>query len=336
MKYFTRQEEKIIASSSLLELPFSSVAFGVGTSASNLNGNGIRTVILEALRSGVRHFDLAEMYGNHLEIGKLFHELWGGGKPKVEGDVVPDIPPRNEIFITSKIWTTNMNPIHVHQTLLHTLKELQLEYLDAWLIHWPVPMIHTTIENPSKGRSWPQNNQGQAVFAKGYSICDTWLSMEKEHEIGLVKHLGVSNFSPSLLHMLLGCLDQVHPIINQVEVHPYNPQQALFRFCQNNNITMQAYSPLAGGGSIGEYNLFQERSIVEASENHRVSPAEILFAWSLQRGIPFVSSTKRIERIKPMLASKNIPLTKDEMKRINDISFRHRFGVPDQFKFLFL
>jgi diketogulonate reductase-like aldo/keto reductase len=160
--------------------------------------------------------------------------------------------------------------------------------------------------------------------------------MEKVHEIGLVKHLGVSNFSPSLLHMLLGCLDQVHPIINQVEVHPYNPQQALFRFCQNNNITMQAYSPLAGGGSIGEYNLFQERSIVEASENHRVSPAEILFAWSLQRGIPFVSSTKRIERIKPMLASKNIPLTKDEMKRINDISFRHRFGVPDQFKFLFL
>ena len=327
-KYFVRD------SCMIQPPPFPVVAFGVGTAAASLSGDAIRALVTRVLLSGIRHLDLAEMYGNQFEIGILFNELWGSHGT---ADSIRGMPQRRDVFITSKIWTTNMHPMHVHSTLVHTLKELHLEYLDAWLIHWPVPMVHTTIENPSKGKAWPEDEKGNTVFAKGYSICDTWLAMEKDVQLGLTRHLGVSNFSPSLLHMLLGCIDQVHPIVNQVEVHPYHPNHQLFTFCQKNNITMQGYSPLANGNQgDGQYNVFKESSVVRASLNHDVSPAEILYQWNLQRGVPFVSSTRRHERIQTMLVPKDLILTEVEMTGIHAISLRHQYVVPKQFEFLFL
>ena len=314
-----------------MQFLFPTLAFGVGTSAAASNGDEIRLFIRSALVSGLRHFDLAEMYGNHKEIGILFNELWGK-----EASTLPlNIPPRSEVYITSKLWTTNMNPKHTHSALLHTLKELQLSYLDLWLIHWPIPMIHTTIENPSLGKSWPQDEFGRTGYAKGYSICDTWNSMEKSLTTGLIQNIGVSNFSPMLLQIIIGCSVNGGPIVNQVESHPYLPQTDLLKYCQHNGIIMQAYSPLANGKE-GTTKLLNENVIVKAALNHQITSAQVVMRWNIQRGVPIVSTTRRMERMNEMINVMKIVLTEEEMQSINEITFRKRYVVPKQFEFAFL
>ena len=344
--YFVHQKKATRPDASMLVIP--PVAFGVGTSSAALSGDALRTIVREALLRGVRHLDLAEMYGNHKDLGILFNELWGpkaasaaaaaaSASASASSSLPTSMPRREEVFVTSKLWTTNMDPRYAHQALLHTLKELQLEYLDAWLIHWPVPMVHTTIENPSKGAAWPQDEQGRTAFAKGYTICDTWKSMEASQRQGLTKHLGVSNFSPSLLHMVLGCSSTAHPLINQVESHPYLPQTELLKFCRANNVILQAYSPLASGNE-GTQRLLNEPAVLKVAEKLNATPAQVVLKWNLQRGVPVVSTTRRVERITAMLESTQISmLTEEDMHSINEISSKHRerFVAPEQFRFVF-
>ena len=335
-KYYVRQTEEQQQRHSPPKFPV--IAFGVGMSTASLNGPSLRNLIKNAMLAGIRHLDLAEMYGNHLELGILFKELWRNKEQEQEIENHRphrrnnNLPSREEMFLTSKVWTTNMHPDIVHFALLHTLRELEVDYLDLWMIHWPIPMVHTTIENPSKGLSWPEDEHGRTVFASGYSICDTWHAMEKSVELGFVKYLGVSNFSPAMLHTLLSCARNVLPIVNQVEAHPYLPQTKLLKFCRENNVIMQAYSPLGNGNE----GLLSEPSLMQAARAKNVTAAQVAFRWSLQRGVPIVSSTRRVQRIPELLHSNHgFLLEEEEMASIDQVSIRSRFVVPDQFRFIF-
>ena len=147
---------------------------------------------------------------------------------------------REEIFVTSKIWSTNMAPQNVRPAIELTLKDLQLSYLDLLLIHWPVPLAHTGVDGPSKfGKAYPMDDEGNIIYASGYSICDTWQEMEKAYKYGIVKALGVSNFPISLLHELLNCYQIAKPIVNQIESHPYLPQVMMSQYAKINGITLQ-------------------------------------------------------------------------------------------------
>ena len=111
-----------------------------------------------------------------------------------------------------------------------------------------VALAHTGVEGPAQGAWMPVDRaSGRTAFAKGFSLCDTWAEMERAHADGLVHNLGVSNFPASILHQILGCAKTVRPSVNQVEAHPYFAQDRLLEYCRANNVTMQAYSPLAAG-----------------------------------------------------------------------------------------
>ena len=168
----------------------------VALGTASMGATQIPLLLGTALASGIRHFDMAEMYGNQKLIGQFFQGVFGGRG--ADAAVFPQVK-RSEIFLTSKIWCTNLAPTHVRASLEKTLEDLQVDYLDQWLIHWPVALAHTGVEGPAQGAWMPVDRaSGRTAFAKGYSLCDTWAEMERAHADGLVHNLGVSNFPASI------------------------------------------------------------------------------------------------------------------------------------------
>ena len=319
------------------------VAFGIGSATASLTDDEIISLIRGALKLGIRHFDMAEMYGNQKAAGKLFGAIW---QSETNNPIVDDIKQirRDEVFITSKIWCTNMAPQHVRPTIELTLNDLKLKYLDLWLIHWPVPLAHTGVDGPSKKRqAFPVDENGNIVYASGYSICDTWREMEKAVHDGLVRDLGVSNFPIAMLHELLNCYEKVRPLVNQVESHPYLPQHMLSQYASVNNISLQAYSPLGGFADANpsstrmQRELFADPLIIELSEKYKKSPAQILLQWNKQRGWGIISTSRRLERVKELVEihQNAFQLEGTDMSRVNnEIVVRKRYMRPAPFSFL--
>ena len=317
------------------------LAFGVGGITAGMSESELVELVLHALKSGIRHLDLAEMYGNQKAIGKLFFELWGS--PGNMNSGVPSghyagLPRREDVFITSKVWCTNMSPEHVQDALLLTLEHLQLSYLDLWLIHWPVPLEYVGLTGPSlKGIAYPKDpNTGAVKFAAGFSLCDTWRAMERSSQEGLARNLGVSNFPRALLHDIISCHRLVRPLVNQVEAHPFLPQTNLINFARAHNVTVQAYSPLGGFVNSNERALFTDPTLGTIANDHEKSVAEILLRWSYQRGVPVVSTSRKMRRVEQFArVGLDFKLTNEDMKKINSIGTRIRFMVPPPFSFLF-
>jgi len=193
--------------------------FGLGTWKSKVGeaGNAVKI----AIESGYRHIDCAAAYDNEAEIGGVLTALF-------ENNVVK----REDLFITSKLWNTQHKKEHVRAACEKTLKDLNLKYLDLYLIHWPF-----AFDNDK-----PQDDKGKWNSAP-IPIIETWQAMEKLYEAGLVKAIGVSNMTAIMLHDLLGYA-KVKPAVNQVEMHPYLPQDNLVKYCHKHNIHITAYSPL--------------------------------------------------------------------------------------------
>ena len=229
-----------------------------------------------------------------------------------------------------------MAPEHVRASLELTLRDLQIDYLDQWLIHWPVALAHTGVTGPAQGAWMPVDEMsGQAVFARGYSLCDTWAEMERAHADGLVRSLGVSNFPPALLHQIIGCAKTVRPSVNQVEAHPYFSQDVLLRYCRANNVTLQAYSPLAAGAAGGTSDLLREPALVAAALAHGRTPAHVALRWNVQRGVSVVTQSSRPERIAGVISGVlGFALAPEEMAAIDAVAERGKFVIPDAFRFL--
>ena len=317
------------------------MAFGVGGTTAGMPENDAIDLVASALKAGVLHLDLAEMYGNQRALGKLFRALWGG--PETNNSLVPSgkyagIPRRDSIFITSKLWCTNMSPEHANDALMLTLQLLQLSYLDLWLIHWPVPLEHVGLAGPSlEGVAFPQDRiTGAVKFAAGYSICDTWHAMEASQERGLTRRLGVYNFPKAMLHNIINCHHNVRPLVNQIEAHPYLPQNEMIKFANLVNVSVQAYSPLGGLLQSGERGLFVDPIIRAVAAANKKTEAEVLLRWSIQRGIPVVSTSRKKSRIEQFLGVKDgFQLSREDMEKINSIRTRARFMAPEPFAFLF-
>ena len=307
---------------------FPNIAFGVGTKFASLSAKDAKERVRLALKNNVRHLDLAEMYGNQKALGELFDEIWGDGANPAQG-----MPKRGEVFITSKVWATNMAPEHIRKALQNTLRDLRLEYLDAWLIHWPAPLAHTSIQGPSRGQWWPYTSEGAIAYAGGYSICDTWREMEKDYARGFARNIGVSNCPESYLHMLVGCAERTKPFVNQVESHPFLPQHSLVAFCRSHGIAVQAYSPSASGDA----ELLEHPSITAAAKAHHRSAYDIVVQWQIQRGVAVVLSSRSMEHIKNIGKYTPFLLSDEEMRSISAISatVTKRKFAPAGFEFLF-
>jgi D-xylose reductase len=283
-------------------------------------------VVQAAIDCGYTHFDSACDYGNEVQTGKGLRAAISSGKVK-----------REDLWITSKLWNTYHRQEHVRPALEKSLHDLQLDYLDLYLIHFPIAQKYVPIEDryppgwfTDPGSSHPH------VEADRVPIIETWRAMEQLVKAGLVREIGVSNFGTSLLRDLLNQAD-IPPAMLQIEMHPYLTQEKLTRFCHESNIAVTAFSPL-GAQSYFQLNmaqanesLLEHETIKSIASAHARTPAQILLRWGVQRGTSVVPKTSNVKRLQENIAVFDFALADDEMKRITALNRNRRFNDPGDF-----
>lgn len=283
-------------------------AIGLGTWKSE---KGAVTKAVEiALNNGYKHIDCAATYGNEAEVGEAFSKIFSKGKIK-----------RDEVWVTSKLWNNAHKKEDVIPALKNSLKDLQLEYLDLYLIHWPVA-FKPDVSSPKKAEDYLSLNE--------VPILETWKAMLEAKKQGLVKHIGVSNFSIPKLKDLISKTDE-KPEMNQVELHPYLQQDELLEFCKSHRIHVTAYSPLGSGDrpdgmkADNEPSLLDNPTIKKIAKKHGATPGQILIKWSEQRGTAVIPKSTNEKRIKENIQSADYSLDKEDMKKIADLDKHFRY-----------
>ncbi len=294
--------QKTIKLNSGYDMP--TLGLGTWKSEPNKVGQAVRYALLEA---EYKHIDGAAIYKNEPEIGKIYKEVFN------QLD-------RNEIFITSKLWNTNHDPKEVENACKQTLKDLNLEYLDLYLMHWGVAFPHDSII--------PIGLNGKFKIAK-IPIQETWHAMENLVKLGLVKSIGVANFTGMMLHDLLSYAT-IKPAVNQIEVHPFNSQSELVEYCRHHGIVVTAYSPLGRQGAAGVTgpSLFENAVILELAKKYDHTPAQILINWAIMRKTVVIPKSVTPARIKENMQVYDFELSSGDMKKVDTLNCNFRYVDP--------
>ena len=260
------------------------------------------------VKAGYRHIDCANIYGNETAIGTAFHQVFASGKVK-----------REDVFVTSKLWNTEHNPKNVEQACRQTLKDLQLDYLNLYLMHWGIAFL--------PGNSLGQMDTNGLVKTEPVPVQDTWQAMEKLVEKGLVKNIGVANFTVPMIIDLLSYA-KIKPAVNQVEIHPYHKQVALVDFCHKQKIQIVAYSPLGSSERNSAPKPLTDELIGKFAKSHRKTPAQILIRWAVQRELVVIPKSANPDRISKNTQVFDFELSSNEMERISKLNKDLRFIDP--------
>ncbi len=258
-----------------------------------------------AIKLGYQMIDCAAIYGNEKEAGQAIHDAIA------EGDTT-----RERLFIVSKLWNDSHNPENVLPAIKQTLTDLQLDYLDLYLVHWPIAQ--------KKGTTVPEKDEDM-ISLKDLPLELTWAEMEKMHQQGLAKAIGVSNFSSKKLQSLIEKAEIV-PAVNQIESHPFLVQKDLLDYCQKQMIAVMAYSPLGSQHKdSSEKRPIADEKIIEIAKKLNASPAQILLAWQMARGVAVIPKSVHLERLKENFASLAIELDEDDMNAISALNKDFRY-----------
>jgi alcohol dehydrogenase (NADP+) len=280
---------------------------GMGTFGSDhVTPEQVAAAVKGAAEIGYRHFDCAAVYGNEAQIGKVFMEIQGSGIP------------RSDLWITSKLWNNKHAEAEVIPTCRKTLDDLQLDYLDLYLVHWPFPNFH-----PPGCHVSSRSPDARPYIHENYM--KTWRQMEKLVELGLVRNIGTSNMTIPKLKLVLRDAG-IRPAINEMELHPHFQQPELFQFAVDHAIQPVGFCPLGSPGrpdrdrTPEDTDPLQDPVIQEIARNHGVHPATICIKWAAQRGqIPIPFSTKRRNYLANLQSTVTTPLSDAEMEAIRGI-----------------
>lgn len=280
---------------------------GLGTWKSE--PNKVYEAVKIAIDAGYRHIDCAFAYNNETEVGRAIEE-------KIKEGAVD----RKDLWITSKCWNTYHSKSRAMECCQLSLKNLRLDYLDLYLIHWPFGY-------KEGGEMFPKNEKGDFEYSD-VDYLETWEALEECHSKGLIRNIGCSNFNSEQLTRLLGAA-KVKPTVLQVECHPYLNQSQLIEFCKNNNIVVTGYSPLGSPdrpwAKPGDPLLMEEPAIKAIAEAHGKTPAQVLIRYQIERGVVVIPKSVTKERIISNLQVFDFKLTPEEMKTIDGFNRSHRF-----------
>ncbi|MDU9049473.1 MAG: aldo/keto reductase [Candidatus Electrothrix sp. Rat3] len=266
--------------------------------------------VKEALKLGYRHIDCAPIYGNEAEVGKALAESINEG-----------VVSREELWITSKLWNDCHAPDDVQPALEKTLADLQIEYLDLYLIHWPVAL--------KKGCLFPESG-ADMLSLEELPLTQTWTGMEAVLDKKLSRHIGVSNFSVPKLKALLEVARR-RPEMNQIELHPYLQQPEMLDFCRKNKVHITAYSPLGSPDRPSVFKeddepvLLKEAVVCQIAEQHGCTAAQILINWAVQRETVVIPKSVNPARMQQNLAAASLELIPDDMENIAALDRQRRY-----------
>jgi diketogulonate reductase-like aldo/keto reductase len=285
-------------------------AIGLGTFGSDhADPESVANAVRGAFEAGYRHFDCAAVYGNEKHIGQVFRELQSTGVA------------RDEIWVTSKVW----NDMHgrVEEACRQSLSDLQQDYVDLYLVHWPFPNFH-----PAGCAVDSRSDDARPYVHDEYM--KTWRQMERLVELGLTRHIGTSNMTVPKLRLLLRDA-RIRPAVNEMELHPHFQQPELFGFVVANDILPVGYCPLGSPNRPARDQTAEDTVdmadpvMVEIARRHHVDPAEICVKWAVQRGqVPIPMSTSQEHYVANLEAICGDPLTDEEMRQIAGIDCQCR------------
>ncbi len=281
-------------------------ALGLGTWKSEPDEVG--AAVEEAIRLGYRHIDCAPIYGNEPHIGEALEQCFKKG-----------LVSREEVWVTSKLWNNRHAAGDVIPALEATLADLRLEYLDLYLMHWPVAI--------RRGLVFPESGEDM-VSLEDVPLAETWERMEAAVAAGLCRHIGVSNCSAAKIASLLDGV-RIAPEMDQVELHPYLQQDGLLSFCRSNDVLVTAYSPLGSRDrperlrTEGEPVLLEDPVIGAIAARLDATPAQVLIAWALARRTAVIPKSTNPGRIRENFEAAEITLDAHAIREIGELD-RHR------------
>ncbi|WP_416375612.1 aldo/keto reductase [Salinicoccus roseus] len=248
------------------------------------DGDQVKDAILAAIDAGYRHIDTASFYGNEKGVGEAIR--------------ASDVP-RESLFITTKVWNDDLGYEETLKAFEISMDNLGLDYLDLYLIHWPIEGRYT----------------------------EAWKAMEKLYSDGRVKAIGVSNFHRQHLEEVFS-MCRVKPMVNQLEYHPHLAQKEMHEFCKMHDIQLEAWAPLKRGG------LFEEPIIQALVEKHGKTPAQIILRWDIQNRVSTIPKSVTPSRIQENIDVFDFELSDADMKKIDSLDSNQRMGKnPDNFSF---
>jgi alcohol dehydrogenase (NADP+) len=274
----------------------------------------IYQTVRKAIEIGYRHFDCAFIYGNENEIGQAISDAINNKEVT-----------RNELWITSKLWNNRHQKADIPSAIEITLDSLKLEYLDLYLIHWPVTLKYEV--------NYPQNGS-EMVDLKHIPLTETWEGMIALKDKQWAKHIGVSNFSIKKINQLIADTG-VCPEALQLELHPFLQQNKIIDFAKFNNIVITGYCPLGSADrpanriTEGEPKLFENKIIIDIAHDKGATPAQIMLAWAVNRGTSVIPKSVNPQRLKENLEAADIELSPSDMQKINDLDQHYRYIKGD-------
>ncbi len=287
-------------------------AFGLGTWLSE--PEHVYRAVREALKLGYRHIDAAWIYFNEEEVGRGIREAIAAG----------DVS-REELWVTTKLWNDMHAPQDVEEGLDASLKQLGLDYVDLYLVHWPVAHRKGVIR-PQTARSFLSPPES--------SLEATWEAMSKLPATDKARQVGVSNFSVRKLDLISKAVG-LAPAVNQVELHPYNAQPALVAAMKERGVAVTAYSPLGSSGRPdsmrrdNETRLLDDPLVGEIAQAHGCGSSQVLIAWALARGTAVIPKSTNPERIAQNLAATKVSLSEQDLLKIDTLDRGERYVTGD-------